>query len=281
VRPVREIHLWGDGPEFDSTIEEIKIYLENRIPSATVTTGGNLWVRIQSDAAVLSAERVARARIFDLYHPLPEGGNDPLRGEIAYEERRILGMHSASGLLYEGFHLSALFQTILELSDGPLDLLPIVLTDRLVGSFDRSDRRYHARVAIFGYPSIVSVAGVVEAPARPREYYLVRRHYGGNGLIPEEIAETLKGRYLEHGDPRIVECLKGYALQCLFFHAAGEPFCEEKGCRLYNAHWQEELIFAQLSSSIELCTRHEEILNSIIHGEERPSTAKGRKGSRS
>ncbi|MFC1938628.1 DUF6775 family putative metallopeptidase [Chloroflexota bacterium] len=40
----------------------------------------------------------------------------------------------------------------------------------------------------------------------------------------------------------------------------GDPFCEDKGCRLYNAHWQEELIFAQLGAGYEFCESHTRLL---------------------
>ncbi|MFC1991372.1 DUF6775 family putative metallopeptidase [Chloroflexota bacterium] len=37
---------------------------------------------------------------------------------------------------------------------------------------------------------------------------------------------------------------------------------EDKGCRLYNAHWQQELIFAQLESGYDFCEHHSSVLNS-------------------
>ena len=43
----------------------------------------------------------------------------------------------------------------------------------------------------------------------------------------------------------------------------GNPFCPDKGCRLFNAHWQEELIFAQLESDGEFCPQHTSILDNL------------------
>jgi hypothetical protein len=38
---------------------------------------------------------------------------------------------------------------------------------------------------------------------------------------------------------------------------------------LYNAHWQEELIFAQLESQYEFCGQHTRILDSYVENESR------------
>ena len=51
-------------------------------------------------------------------------------------------------------------------------------------------------------------------------------------------------------------------MQSVFYHLTQEPFCKEKDCRLYNAHWQEEVINAQLKGS-EFCEKHEQILRNI------------------
>jgi len=80
-----------------------------------------------------------------------------------------------------------------------------------------------------------------------------------------ELKERLKGSFIDYEDERLSEVMKGYAMQALFYHLVGDPFCQDKGCRLYNAHWQEELIFAQLGSGYEFCGRHSKILDSL-HG---------------
>jgi hypothetical protein len=37
----------------------------------------------------------------------------------------------------------------------------------------------------------------------------------------------------------------------------------KKNCHLYNAHWQEELIQAQLRSKTDFCGQHEKILTNL------------------
>ncbi len=266
---IREIHLWGDGFYLDDYLHDGASYLEVRLPGIAVTLDVDLWERVKEAGRIEDiAERLAAARVFDLDSPLPPGGNEPMRGEISYEERRIRGQSRSAGIIYDGFFLSALFRTTPGIEGGSLGSLHIVLTDRLIGSFDRSDRRYHARAAVFGYPSIVSTTGIVEAPARPREYYMIKRQYQALGMIPPELDEQFRGRYLEHGDERTGEVLKGYLLQCLFYQATGDPFCENRECRLFNAHWQEELIHSQITSAGELCPEHEGMLASLSSPDE-------------
>ena len=69
-----------------------------------------------------------------------------------------------------------------------------------------------------------------------------------------------KENYLDYGDYRINFAAVGYALQSLFyFLSEGNPFCDDINCRLYNAHWQEELIHSQIQSK-RLCKEHAELL---------------------
>ena len=42
----------------------------------------------------------------------------------------------------------------------------------------------------------------------------------------------------------------------------GNPFCNNINCRLYNAHWQEELIYSQIQSR-RLCDEHAALLLQI------------------
>ena len=45
----------------------------------------------------------------------------------------------------------------------------------------------------------------------------------------------------------------------LLFALTGEPFCEDPACRLFNAHWQAEMLRAQLEGP-DYCERHQELL---------------------
>jgi hypothetical protein len=191
----------------------------------------------------------------------------PLYGEIRFEEERIQEPGSKTpGILYDGFRLQELFWNLLPREEANLRYMHIIFTEQLIGSWDEGDLRYHARTSIYGFPNILSLTGLVEAPAKPREYYLLKQQIPQAAL--DDIAllslkEQFKGRFLDYQDARTTEVMKGYVAQAFFNHTSGFPFCSDKSCRLFNAHWQEELIQAQINSYYEFCPSHQELLKEI------------------
>jgi hypothetical protein len=183
-----------------------------------------------------------------------------LYGEIAYEKRRITGETNSFGILYDGFLLQRLFTNILPRESHTLKTAHIIFTNRLFGTWDDGNKRYHIRTSLYGIPSVISTSGLVEAPAKPREYYLLKQQYDRLGKGSIELNEKFRGSFIDYEDKRLTEVAKGYVMQAIFYYLNGEPFCEDKGCRLYNAHWQEELVFAQIESEYEFCPRHTRLL---------------------
>ena len=144
------------------------------------------------------------------------------------------------------------------------DACHIILTPKIFATVEQ-DKRPHIRASIYSFPSIISTSGIVEGPAKPREYYLYKQKYSQLGIWEKEEAELkqrFKGRFIDYGDKRITEVLKGYIAQAIFFYIIGEPFCKNKNCRLFNAHWQEDLIYTQIKRG-EFCTRHKRVLKNI------------------
>lgn len=185
----------------------------------------------------------------------------PLPAEVEYEKRNLLNPESkAFGILYEGFKLAALLGRLVPKGELSLECCHIAFTNQFFGTWDQNNRRYHARVSIYSFPSLISTVGLVEAPAKPKEFYL-RRQLGSDAIV---LKEEFKGRFIDYEDPRLTEVMKGYLLQALFFHMTGDPFCKDENCRLYNAHWQEEVIHAQLETPHELCKSHQAILHSLL-----------------
>ncbi|MEM4729879.1 MAG: hypothetical protein QXH42_09015 [Thermoplasmata archaeon] len=134
----------------------------------------------------------------------------------------------------------------------------IVLTSLLPLTWDSADCRYHARSLLCGFPSIVSTTGAVEGPAKPRGYYIARM----TGLSDEDARRKYIGRFLEHDDPRMPQVVCGLAAQAVFYFLTGEPFCEREGCRLFNAHWQEQLVEAQVNRAA-FCEQHSKRLREL------------------
>nr|WP_320416723.1 DUF6775 family putative metallopeptidase [Candidatus Nitrosotenuis chungbukensis] len=61
-------------------------------------------------------------------------------------------------------------------------------------TFDSGDYRYHGRALIGANPSIISTTGIIEAPAKPRQYYMDLMTNYGQGLNIESIKKSTKAR---------------------------------------------------------------------------------------
>ena len=160
--------------------------------------------------------------------------------------------------MYDGFEL----QKILRYLNEDNETLHIILTNRLTCTFDENDSRYHGRAVICANPSIISTTGIIEAPAKPKEYYFEVMKLKAQGLDIKSAKEKYKGKFLEYNDKRLTKILEGYILQVIFYNITGESFCEDIECRLNNAHWQKDLLFSQLEIS-KLCKKHNEILANL------------------
>ena len=51
-------------------------------------------------------------------------------------------------------------------------------------------------------------------------------------------------------------------MQSILYYETGNAFCKQKDCRLFNAHWQKDLIFSQLENR-KLCKLHSDILTKL------------------
>ena len=212
------------------------------------------------------ARELAAARVSDLAHPLPQT-EPPL--PLVMFERRQLGSpeRRVSGVLYDGVRVQRILRTALPPKERSLAVVHIPFTSRLLGTFDEADRRYHARAIIVGYPSIISTSGLVEAPAKPREFYVAKRalRIETADARYESLKESFAGRFLDFDDPRLTQVARGYALQALFYQATGEPFCEDRDCVLFNAHWQEQMLHAQVEIGV-LCGLHRKVAKTLMGG---------------
>lgn len=262
------IDLYDDPFTPTFRLTEVANYLRDRVGRGAVMTHGEV-VRERLSAlpegereALLSrlAEGFAKARVHDPYRLVTD--REPLYGEIAYERRRLTVRGEAKGVVYDGFLVQDLLACLFTPAELSRSRLPLIFTNQLLATFDEGDRRYHLRTILLGYPAIISTTGLVEAPAKPREFYLARESLQALGL--ETMSLTLAGgfrdRCLLPGDERITEVAKGYALQAIFYAFFGEAFCDDPDCRLYNAHWQEELLHSQMDGAYDLCPRHEAML---------------------
>ena len=254
ARRIEKVFLYDEGAAKELDIEKVAEYLKEQLGKVQVKVRENPFVYCPEESPDY-ARKLASIKIQDASRKIalePE----PLYGEVEYEKRRLMGKTRAFGILYDGLHLLRVFSRLIARQERALCLVHIFFTNRLFATWEENDRRYHARTSVYGIPSIISTTGLIEAPAKPREYYLLKQQYERWGKDLTELKDRFKGRFIDYEDKRLTDVAKGYAMQAVFYSLIGNPFCEDKDCRLYNAHWQEELIFAQLESGYEFCQRH-------------------------
>lgn len=164
--------------------------------------------------------------------------------------------------IHDGYHLMEVLGGLVEQERG---LLHVIFTDLVVGTYDRSDMRYHGRALVAANPCLISTTGMVEAPARPTDYCIEVMAARMAGADAGDVESRHTGRFLTYGDGRLQAAAEGYLLQAVFYLETGEAFCRDRDCRLFNAHWQSELIRSQVTSG-RLCGYHRSILDGIRGG---------------
>jgi len=255
-----KVILYDESAARELDIEEIARYLGQKLGKVNIDVRGNPFIsNLPQDRILDYARKIASTKMQEINKEIPVG-QEPLHGEIEYEKRRILGKTKAFGIVYDGFQLQRILRQVIPREELRLESVHVIFTNRLFATWDDSNKRYHLRTSIYGIPSVVSTTGFIEAPAKPREYYLLKQQYERLGRDLGELKDRFRGSFIDYEDERLTEVAKGYAMQAVFYSLTGDPFCEDKGCRLYNAHWQEELIFAQLESGYEFCQRHTNLL---------------------
>lgn len=210
------------------------------------------------------APAFARCKVRD---PLaPRASDEPMYGEVEFERRRLAsGNRGPHGVLYEGFEFQAVLRDLIPPAEASPRHVHIVLTNRLLVTWVDAERRFHLRTVICGAPGIVSTSGLVEAPAKPREFHLGLQALGQvSSDDPAYLAlrARFRERVLEHEDDRLTEVAKGYALQAALYSLAGEGFCPEPRCRLHDAHQQDDMLAAQTGEP-GLCPGHERLIGDL------------------
>jgi hypothetical protein len=230
------------------------------------------------------AESLTSIRISDIKKPFNEQPRIKVQGKfdknIVYEKnfpRQFIFSDISNNsstterqykelILYDGFMMQRLLGTMINESESNTDHVHLVFEDRLICTFSEEDWRYHSRTFVAGNPSIISTTGIVEAPAKPKEWYIKQMQLAIYDIDRDDdqidgISSSDVKKYLDYGDYRINFAAVGYALQALFFFITeGDPFCNNANCRLYNAHWQEELLQSQIQNK-GLCNKHDALLH--------------------
>ena len=212
---------------------------------------------------------LSKIRIFNIYKKYTQC--EPEQKSIIFEEKlcndssimeqvtKIEDVKDISDIImYDGFELQKFLREKINYVTN--DTLHIIFTNRLTCTFDDSDSRYHGRAVICANPAILSTTGIIEAPAKSKEFYIQAMANKSQGLGIDTVKEQHKGEFLEYHDKRLSKVIEGYILQIIFYNITGESFCNYLDCRLNNAHWQRDLLYSQIEVS-KLCKKHQMILD--------------------
>lgn len=244
------VSLYDEPAHPGFELAKVAEYLATKVGIRVLLKGRLLQSR-GSSGLKRSARMLASSRIVD---PSRRAPNEPTRGELEYEERQLTLGYVTPGIIYDGLAVQRLMLEYLDENQRWREHVHVVFTSRLLATYDHLDSRYHLRTIVCGYPSVVSLSGLVEAPARKPAFYLARRQYLQIGLAPA-IDEPYADDHLAYGDLRTTDVAVGYAMQALSYAILGYPFCQDPGCRLYDAHRQIEMLKAQLEPP-EYCETH-------------------------
>lgn len=256
------VYIYKSDNQYLIDTEEIARYLSIILPQGEVIIreeffSSSLKGEGSEEKVEFIAYRLAECRVHNINTEIEEN-TAPLPGEVGYEKRLILSKQKPAGVIYDGFYYQALCKELIIKEEQKLSFCHIIFTNQLLATFDENDKRYHLRVGIYGIPNIISLKGLTEALAKPREYYLKI----GLGVDPFTLKKEFKKEIISEEASSIRELIKGYCIQALFYHITGSAFCEDKHCRLYNAHWQKEAIQAQTYQPYEFCPLHSQIISS-------------------
>ena len=248
---VSKIILYEEPTVTEIQLKKIKEFIENTF---------QIEIEIRRNFFKFSNEeifqKITNTKIFDL--KIKNKKYVPTIDDIQIEKESKDTFEKEDRILYDGFELQRVITEFIPINENTEEILHIIFTNKLTCTFDDTDFRYHARALIAANPTIISTTGIVEAPAKPKQYYLDLMV----GLSKEETNEKFKGEFLEYHDSRLHEIAEGYLLQSIIYYETGEAFCENKECRLFNAHWQKDLFYSQIKNK-NFCEEHFEIINKL------------------
>lgn len=258
-----QLYLYADDSCKTLSIREISSFLTEKLGDLEITLRPDYLIHNLGARLEEVSRKLASYKVKDPMKKLVP--SDPFYGEIEYEKRVLEGRSNVlQGLMYDGFRFTSLLGDLRDDDEVTSDNIHISYSGRLLGTHE-TDGRYHARAIVCSFPSLISTSGIVEAPAKPKEFYLRLRdnpHPLNQALQWDAMKEEMKGSFIDFDDDRMTEVLKGYTLQAILYSLFETPFCDSKTCRLFNAHWQSEVLTSQLTDP-EFCGYHDDLIRRL------------------
>ena len=246
----------------EPSVPEIKIYDLAKFLERTFLVDVKVRGNFFKNADEAFAKDMASCRIFNSKKPFER--HNPTLEEINFEKNSFENSKIIENIiLYDGFEVQQMSSQLISEEENSMNDFHLLFTNRLTCTFDLSDFRYHGRAVICSNPSIISTTGIIEAPAKPRDYYMELFSNMAQGLNVENIKKKYQGTFLEYHDQRLSKIVEGYALQAIFYYLTGNEFCDKKNCRLFNPHWQKDLLYSQIEVG-SLCDKHLKTLKELV-----------------
>jgi len=248
------IYIYQDEPSPSLDIDRVTLFLNSFNQNEVIIRNLSDYTKIDSNNDKEFSDYLDSIKIGDIELPL-----DKKRFEDEFVKPDIKPGEVRENF-FDGYWLQRKLYSVIsahfsdEIRD---DCLNIVLTGRLFGTF--GTRRYHARVLLTGEPCLLSTSGIVEAPAKSREYYFAKAKFLAEERDLSELDEIFAGSYVEYDSPKITDIICSYVLQLIKYRYTGEPFCPSDKCCLYNSHWQKDVL--ELQYKKEMCDECRNILS--------------------
>lgn len=246
----------------EPSVPEINIHQLSDFIKRTFSIDTIVRKNIFQDRESEVAKDVASCRIINTKKPFEF--HSPSSDEIEFEKETFLNSSKIKNIImYDGFEFQKIISDLISEDENSIDIFHVIFTNRLTCTYDFDDYRYHGRAIICSNPTIISTTGIIEAPAKPKEYYMDLILNMTQGLNMDLLKQKYQGSYLEYHDKRISTVVEGYVMQSLFYYLTGEAFCDKVNCRLFNPHWQQDLIQSQIKNG-ELCEKHQKTLEKLV-----------------
>ena len=255
----------------EPAVQEIQISNLKNFLIETFSVDVEIKKCVFNDLSEETMEKISGCRIFD--PKIPFKAYQPNIQEIDFEKKvcrdtklmeKTTMVENAEKIedvvMYDAFEIQNIIYDIITESDPDSSNLHIAFTNKLICTYDSTDNRYHGRTIICSNPSIISTTGMIEAPARPREYYFEAMKCKMQGLSVHDVKKNYSQKFLDYHDKRLSKIAEGYLLQAIFYYLTGDAFCDNLDCRLNNAHWQKDLLHSQLKIG-KLCDKHQALLD--------------------
>ena len=261
----KKIILYDEPSISEINISNLVKFLKETLP-VEVVVKDNFFKEFTSQ----QIQKVSETRIFEIQNTFRR--HNPSQTDLELEEQfcknsKVMEQTKkpeeadsiSEVVMYDGFEIQKIIRESLQ--DFENKTLHIILTNRFTCTYDESDARYHGRAVICANPAIISITGIIEAPAKSSEFYIEAMANRAQGLDITSVKEKHEGEFLEYHDKRLSKIIEGYLLQVIFYVLVEESFCDYMDCRLNNAHWQRDLLYSQIEIR-KLCDKHKKILDS-------------------